>query len=254
MGTRLSVKRCAAAAFRSTLQDWEAFFHRNWAWFVIGYVVREIIVFRVPLSIDFRQVIYVAFVAVISAPIAVGWHRHILVDDRSTGLRTIRFGHRQARFLVTSLTLMVIAVIPVLVLTIVILRFFVFYFSGAGSSPGLAVAIPVGIALSCWAWTRMCLALPMVAINAGSPFRASWEYTRGHAWKLFLLLTVTLLPLTVLAFIVEMLEAMTRNGQIVYVLLFDLVRFAITVEQICLGAAAISFAYRDLATRTVAEA
>jgi len=248
MASDFSASECAAAAFRSTLLDWRTFLRANWAWGVIGYVIHEIIRHEARLfSPAGLTACFNAFFVILGALIAVGWHRHILIAEQLSGLRTIRFAYRQARFLVTSLTLFAAVTIPIFVFTFVVARVIATYFPDVSSSVALIIAAPTGLFYACWAWARTSLTLPMVAVDVANPFRASWEYTRGRSWKLFLTFVMTILPLEVPATIVAFLISGASRSSSAYIAALDFVSYAIFVMQICLGAAAISFAYRKLA-------
>jgi len=255
MASDFSARECAAAAFRSTLLDWRAFLRANWAWGIIGYVIQEVIRHEARLlSPSGVNASFHVFYLILGAPIAVGWHRHILVGEQLNGLHTLRFGIRQARFLVTSLMLFAIATVPIFVFTFVVARFMGTYFLEAGSSFGLIIAIPAGLFYACWVWSRTSLALPMIALDVSNPLRASWEYTRGRSWHLFLSFIITILPLEVPAAIVTVMASSASRSSSAYIAALDFVSYAIFVMQICLGAAAISFAYRKLAGPPAAAA
>ena len=171
--------------------------------------------------------------------IAVGWHRFVLIGDAAPGRFHLNFGRREARYLMVSILLGLLATPGLLIASI----------SAVPSEPSLGMAgsligflgillLMVGI----YYYVRLLLLLPAVAVDEPVNTRLILERTRGNFWRLVALVVIAGMPLFIIVFVLASL-----------VVLFDLPPFivfiaaaGVSVFFMIVVVAVLSIAYREL--------
>jgi hypothetical protein len=103
-------------------------------------------------------------------------------------------------FCVFYILVVIVTAIPIGVISVVVMGT-----AGAGRSGLLSIAVPVvvlAVAVAvCWVLLRLSMAFPMSFAQGRFVLFESWSFTKGHAWKMFLV-ALALVAMIVLAEIV----------------------------------------------------
>ncbi len=173
--------------------------------------------------------------------IAVAWHRFILLGETGTSAFSIRFGQREARFLIISIFLMLLQLPSMIVDT---LSCTVDPQSAAASTFAFvsAVLYLAGI----FYFIRLSLLLPAASIDEPLDVGRILTITKGNFWRLLAVQVLTAIVFfvgfVVLSSIVQILATLVGLAGLVQPLLIGLM----IVGWMILSVAITSIAYRDL--------
>ncbi|HMM15578.1 MAG TPA: hypothetical protein PKA57_13200 [Parvibaculum sp.] len=171
--------------------------------------------------------------------IAVAWHRFILVGDATPGRFHLHFGRREARFLVVSIFLSLLALPGILIASM----------TAALNDPSLGTSASllgflglIVLMVGLYYFVRLLLLLPAVAVDEPINARLILERTRGNFWRLLSLVILASLPLVLVIFAgASLVLALGLPGVILLVL-----GALVGVFFMIVNVAVISIAYREL--------
>ncbi len=128
--------------------------------------------------------------------IAVAWHRFILLGESSSAALYFKFGQREARFLLVTIFLSLLAVPGILVIAV-------------GGSTALSLfTLPVGLVLMVLGLVyglRLSLLLPAIATDGRADAKGILDATQGNVGAIFLAHLLNILALFVIAIAVSIL-------------------------------------------------
>lgn len=188
-----TILACAKAAYGSVFGNFLAFVGQNVIWMLLLLTV-SLCLFLLPDYHLGRFAMAGSLVKVgIGVPIAVGWHRRILLGEARSGLSALRLTRHDLNFLLFALAIAALPLIPDAIGWL----FFDVVAIGPSWSLTHIVMIAIGVALFYIA-LRLFLAFPLIAIGYPDPLRTGWQLSKGRVLSLLALIIVILLPLTIL--------------------------------------------------------
>ena len=150
--------RLFTGTFKALFSDFDAFIRIAWAWYLLVAVLSVAGHLFAAQSVAVTIVTVLAFLCA-SASIAVAWHRNLLLREAPASMH-LAFGRRELAYLLKTLLIMLIMVVPMAILLAVSMPFL------AGASP---ITFLVGGGLVSLLLTppfmRMCLVLHATALD-----------------------------------------------------------------------------------------
>ena len=243
------------AAYRFTFGDLRHFCRvAEPAFIAIGLLVTVSLAVRlarpdaaVALAVVVAVVEMLAYVAFM-----VAWHRAVLLGEGAATPPPFRFARREWRFLGYSLAIPLLVGVPVgLAAGIVVAALEVAAKAGALTfAAGAALETLVFIAAlvaGVLGGGRLALALPAVALDrSGSVLRASWAASRRNAIRLASGPLLAILPFVPLVMALQLVRGAAGRG-IALQLACELALAALTLVELSVAVAFVSYAYRQLA-------
>ena len=189
--------------------------------------------------------------AFVAAPLAVGVHRYVLVDEVRDGF-AVPTTRREVRFALWSFCLPLVVVLALVVASL----FLVAVLSGllAGTADRLSPYLIafVAMVLGAVVLLRLAMAFPAVALDRPAPARESRALTYNHTWRILLTYVMAMLPFAAIFWALRVLVFVSSGGDTTTALtaigIVLLVPKALAgVLSIALSAAVASLFYRQYA-------
>ena len=110
-----------------------------------------------------------------------------------------------------------------------------------------------------WVWARLSMLFPATAADAHMTVREGWQFSRGNGWRLFWIIVIVALPLSIIGWFVdlglrEFGFAIGLSGSLTGNLVFALISQFIAFVGLAVGVSVLSIAYtriRDAAPAQV---
>jgi len=230
-------------AYASVFSDLGRFVDQNVFWLLAFFVTVECL--DLYLADTAKQAAASLTGSLFASGIAVGWHRYVLLGEERSPLAALRFGTREGRFWLLSLTFAAATLLFAVALS------FTAVFVRAALPPGgiflVIVGSAVALGLGAFLTARLSLAFPLIALEERAPLRTAWAASRMHGWFIFKLMFVTTLPMVVVIQASRWIGLQLAPTAGPYIrMAFALLSDGFWVAAVCIGAAAISLAARAL--------
>ncbi len=181
----------------------------------------------------------------------VRWHRFFWAKEEFGTLKSMLPSRRDWRFFFTSVGLLFLSILPILVAV-----FIAVFIARLGQWTGdadlaLTILTLVGIIAFFIAFFyvsfRLCLALPIIALDTKLSIWASWGLTKRHVWKIFATLMLSAGPLFIAVAVLRTVSrVLAENSYLIVALVVD---GMVTVGQVlayATGAGAVTLIYKAL--------
>lgn len=173
--------------------------------------------------------------------IAVAWHRFILTGDMPPGRIHLRFGRRESRFAIISISLGLLLLPGFLVLATGIAA----YYLDQLSMQQVSTYLIVGLALVCigtFFFVRLALLLPASSVDDPVNARLMLELTRGNFWRLAAALACVFLPISLFQLLIGWLVDWAPSLAVPMNMVGTLINIFFAIVNVAI----LSVAYREL--------
>jgi hypothetical protein len=190
-------------AYRAVFLDRRNFLDIAWPWLSVSTLsVYSIERFRPPLDeMMGDEALFFTLLSVLHLVALIvfqsKWTRWLLLSEKPQGLRLLTFGGRELRvFLAAIVSGLPMAV--ALVMTMLAVGSLIIFSRQAQSEPvpNWIIWTPFSLLPGLYLWLRLSLAPALAALEQrGKPLFSSWRLTRKRAFRLFLAVLLSVLPL-----------------------------------------------------------
>lgn len=230
-----TIKDTYAAVFR----DFSGFVARVWAWTILIWLSTFAAVFlslQLPRIFTELNLIFLILLPMY-AGVAVAWQRSVLLGEKRTGLRALRFGRRELKASAIG-TMLAVGFWGPFVLGGGIVD------THAGVRWAVTLVLLYAVALAAaflYMTLRLSLAFPLTATDERRVFDQSWGMLKGKMLRLLVILLATYYPMAaVVGKLTQLLIlAATKKAYAAIFLVHGLMIIALTLS-ICLAASAAS--------------